>query len=231
MDTVLIVKRRRTLSSEGVARVDRAAREIFGIPEIVLMENAGRAVAEAACEMLGKKKRACILCGRGKNGGDGFVAARHLLNAAKNVRIYLFGAVDKVTGISRDNLNVLLAMGAEVIEHEGEIDLFSPRLDMSKTDLIIDALLGSGTTGEVREPYRSLIALVNVCGKPVLSIDIPSGIHPDTGEVLGIAVKAVLTVTFVLPKTGLLIKKGPSHAGRIIIDPIGIPQSVFTHLK
>ena len=197
---------------------DRFAQEKLGIPSLILMENAGRSVAEEALKMLGKKEKAAVICGVGNNGGDGLVAARHLLNAGKKVSVYLIGEISKLKLDPKTNLNILKKMGQEIY-------FWKPRRycrRIPKTDLIIDAIFGIGLNSEIREPYASIIRFINAARRPVLAVDVPSGLNADTGEVLGVAVKAKRTVTFVAPKKGFSRRYGPKCCGKVIVRDIGI---------
>lgn len=186
---------------------DKFAQEKLGIPSIVLMENAGRSAAEVVLKMLGKKKKVVVVCGVGNNGGDGFVAARHLANAGVNVQVFVVGKISKLKPDPKTNYNILKKIGIK----------FTKQID---SDLIIDALFGIGLRSEVRDPYASVINLMNKSGKPILAVDVPSGLDADTGKVLGIAVKAKKTVTFVASKKGFV--KARKYCGKIVVRDIGI---------
>lgn len=186
---------------------DKFAQEKLGIPSIVLMENAGRSAAEVALKMLGKKKKVVVVCGVGNNGGDGFVAARHLINAGVNVQVFVVGKISKLKPDPKTNYNILKKIGIK----------FTKKID---GDLIIDALFGIGLRSEIREPYASIIELMNKSGRPILAVDVPSGLDADTGKVLGIAVKAKKTVTFVASKKGFV--KARKYCGKIVVRDIGI---------
>ena len=162
-------------------KFDRYAQEALGIPSLILMENAGRSVAEVALTMLGKKKNVLVVCGVGNNGGDGFVAARHLANAGKKVAIYIVGDLAKLKDDPRINLNILRSQ---------ETATFSRRFPklLRQSDLIIDAIFGIGLKFEVKSPMSDVIEAMNVSGKSILAVDVPSGLNADTGKPLGIAI-------------------------------------------
>jgi len=196
--------------------LDCKAIEELGIPSIVLMENAGQSVSKAAMDMLAgaSGKRIAVFCGTGNNGGDGFVAARHLARQGAEVKAYILG---KRSGVKNDpaiNLEMLEKIGIKAEEISGPLDLGA--------DLIIDAIFGIGLKGKVKEPARSIIADLNKKHVPILSIDVPSGLDADTGEVLGEAVKAKETVTMQFPKKGFYKNKGPEHVGELVVVDIGI---------
>lgn len=197
---------------------DRHAQEKLGIPSFILMENAGRGVAEEAAVMLGKKKRVAVVCGVGNNGGDGLVAARHLLNSGKQVSIYIIGKRSKLKADPRTNFTVLSRMKARIRWVRSLHDLKG----IGNSDLIIDAIFGIGLSSEVRKPYSEIIDLLNRSRKPILAVDVPSGLDADTGKVMGTAVKARRTVTFVALKKGFSRADGPKHCGKVMVRDIGI---------
>ncbi|MEE9514507.1 MAG: NAD(P)H-hydrate epimerase [Candidatus Brocadiales bacterium] len=220
----------RAVTREEIREIDRKAIEEYGIPGVVLMENAGRRVAVEAFEMLedALEPRVAILCGKGNNGGDGFVAARHLHNCGVKVDVYLFTLIADVafTHDPWTHLNTLIKMGLEIKEITTAPDARRIMTEMEDTDLIIDSLLGTGLQGEVREPYRTAVEDINNCGVPVLSVDIPSGLDCNEGHVLGVAVRAAKTVTFVLPKRGFTLAEGPGHIGELVVVDIGMPREL-----
>ncbi len=210
------------LTAKETKNIDIKAKEIFGISTLVLMENAGRAVAEEAVKMLCGKKSVAIFCGKGNNGGDGFVATRHLLTHGVKPDIFLAGKINEVKNEARTNLEILLRLKQKITEVEEE-NLYIVKNRISKYKLIIDALLGVGLAGEVRGIYRDLIGIINTSKAYILSVDIPSGLDATTGKVLGCCVKADKTVTFVAKKRGMIIGDGPKHCGKIIIRDLGMP--------
>ncbi|MEA3560425.1 MAG: NAD(P)H-hydrate epimerase [Candidatus Omnitrophota bacterium] len=214
----------KSVTSQKMKRIDLIARKRFGIPAIVLMENAGRAAYEAAIGTIkGKNRQVICICGKGNNGGDGFVCARHLVNNGINTSIFLIGSPKDLTGEAKVNYNILKKMKEKVwLLSNKNLKLFKDNL--AKTGLIVDAIFGTGLSGEIKNPYRKIIELINLSKKPVLSIDIPSGLSGDCGTPLPIAVKAVKTVTFALPKTGLISKQGPHYTGELIVANISIPK-------
>jgi len=210
--------------------IDRRATEESGIPSLLLMENAGRAVADKACEMLGDPhmKMVLVMCGPGNNGGDGIVAARHLRQAGALPLVAYFGDREKAKGDALTNIEIAEQSGMDLffdLDPKGRWDRVPQDID-----LIIDALLGTGTKGEVREPFASLIARINDMSAadhtPVLSVDIPSGVDADTGQTLGPCVAADATVTLALPKVGVVTYPGASLVGQLSIADIGIPEKV-----
>jgi NAD(P)H-hydrate epimerase len=202
--------------------MDRTAVETYGIPELMLMENAGIAAWSVLLQETGRPRgrRFVVLCGSGNNGGDGFVVARKLHAAGARVTVALAGAREKISGISATNLGILDRCGVPM-ETVSSVDAI--RSALSHCDVIVDALLGTGISSEVRGVYRELIEAVNAVATPVLSLDIPSGVHGDTGQIMGSAVKAEWTVTFGLPKIGNLLYPGAAFGGRLFLSTISFP--------
>ena len=210
-------------------RVDAAAIETIGIPRLLLMDHAGLAVAKAVQQLMPASQPILICCGPGFNGGDGLSAARHLHEAGYAVRVLLAGPLDR--------LREEPAIFAVIVRHLGiPLHEYTPAATspaegwMRDCGLMVDALLGLGSRGTVREPVASLIALMQRVGTPVLAVDIPSGLDADTGQVQGIAVKAATTVTFGLPKRGCMTGEGPAHTGSLVVEPITIPRSLLERI-
>jgi hydroxyethylthiazole kinase-like uncharacterized protein yjeF len=209
----------RELTGEAARSLDRKVSGKFGISTLVLMENAGSSVAGEALSSLKTKKRLAIFCGKGNNGGDGLVAARHLSAQGIKPDIFLACGITQVENEAKTNLNILLKLKARVIPlSRGAVK----KLDLSKYDLIIDALLGIGLSGQVKGIYADLIRLINSSGTRVISVDIPSGLDADTGKILGSCVRADRTVTFVAKKRGMAAADGPAYCGKIIVADLGI---------
>jgi NAD(P)H-hydrate epimerase len=231
----------------GTAQIrdlDRRAIEEYGIPGVILMENAGRGAAEVAAEMLGDPadRRVVIFCGKGNNGGDGFVVGRHLHNRGARVEFVLACPPEEINPWTDAGINLQIAqkMGLHlhvaapapgVVDWGAEDGRFEAAGLEQAADLIVDALLGTGLTGDAREPYLSLIRLINAADKPVLAIDIPSGLDCDAGRVLRAAVRATRTATFVLPKVGFARAEGPAHVGQVIVVDIGIPKELVESIE
>jgi hydroxyethylthiazole kinase-like uncharacterized protein yjeF len=190
-----------------------------GTAGIELMENAGRAVADAASALL-QGQRVVIVAGPGKNGGDGFVAARHLAERGYSVRVSFVGEQARLKGDA--------ALAAE--RWSGPVEQASP-VSLTDCDIIIDALFGAGLDREVEGLPLALIKAMNGCGVPVIAVDLPSGVNGTTGAVMGLAVKANHTITFFRRKTGHLLLPGRLHCGAIQVADIGIPASVLAAIK
>lgn len=209
--------------------LDRRTIEEYGLPGIALMENAGREVARKVEEILGGAagRKVCIFAGKGNNGGDGFVAARHLAGSGAAVTVFLAGSPEGVGGDARINLDVLAAAGGEISQVSGQREMDRVALAAALADCLVDALLGTGFRGEVSGELAEMVKILNTAGKPVVAVDIPTGIDADTGQVCGVAVRASHTVTFALPKPGLLLQPGAEHAGAVTVAGIGFPARLL----
>jgi NAD(P)H-hydrate epimerase len=221
-----------SLTREQVRELDRLAIDHYGIPGVVLMENAGRACASEALDMLGSPagRRVVVLAGKGNNGGDGFVIARHLCNARVRVEILLTTPPEKIleeAGESATNLEVALNMGIPVHVVAGREELDEALARGPAPDLLVDALLGTGISGEVRPPLDALIEAVGELDAPVLAVDIPSGLDADRGVPLGRAVRASRTVSFVLRKRGFEAPGAAEYTGEVVVAEIGIPRTLI----
>ena len=216
---------------DEIRAFDRYAIEVLGLPGIVLMENAGRQIAEAARAMLAgrAKPRVVILAGPGNNGGDGFVVARHLAIAGIRPEVALLAPREKIVGDADTNLRVLEPLGFQVRVLAGKVEAMLGELRplLAEADLLVDGLLGTGTRGEIREPYASAIGAVNDARRPVLAIDIPSGLDPDTGKPLGPTVRATKTVTMAAVKVGFRKPGAEQYTGEVMLADIGVPFTRF----
>ncbi|MBU1671620.1 MAG: NAD(P)H-hydrate dehydratase [Actinobacteria bacterium] len=210
-----------------MAAIDRAAMEGEGIPGLELMERAGEAVARAAREMLIESggRRVAIWCGKGNNGGDGLVVGR-LLSGAYEVSIYMAAGPDELAGDARVNLERLEVHGLPV-RWTGSVDGVRAFSDEGPFDLVVDALFGTGFAGRPSGLYAEAIEAMNASGRPVLAVDVPSGVDGTTGAVAGPAVKAARTVTFAALKAGLVQFPGAGYAGEVEVADIGIPESLL----
>lgn len=207
--------------------IDRRAIEEFRIPGVVLMENAGRGAACAVEDYIADKdiNKVLIVAGKGNNGGDGFVLARHLVNGGLDCEICLAGEKTDVGGDARTNMDVAAAMGIKIDEMVENITPLEKVIHQS--DLIIDALLGTGLNQPVKDFYRGIIDAVNFSELPVISLDIPSGLDSTTGRPLGAAIEADMTVTFCLPKVGTVIYPGADYVGELVLADIGAPYELL----
>jgi hydroxyethylthiazole kinase-like uncharacterized protein yjeF len=202
---------------------DRHAIEVCGVPGIVLMENAGRGAAERIAVRMGEVRGpALVVCGKGNNGGDGFVVARHLEARGLATEVVLLGRREDVTGDARQNLEALVALGFGVTELEDDLASFDAAL--ARAGIVIDALFGTGLSRPLDARAQALVGRIDASLLPVVALDVPSGIDATTGEVLGAAVHATETLTFAHPKTGLLQGEGVRHAGRVRVVGLGFPD-------
>ncbi len=209
----------RTVTSNEMAELDRHAICDLKIPSLTLMENAGRAVAEEAAKM-SSGPEILVVCGKGNNGGDGFVAARHLWDLGFKVTIILIGLRDEVKADPQTNLQRLNLPVIEAPDYES----FIRNLKVLKgADLIIDAIFGIGLDRELGSPYKAIVTLINELNVPILAVDVPSGLDATTGKIKGSAIKAAKTVTFAAAKTGFYKADGPGCVGQVVVVDIGIP--------
>lgn len=214
--------------------IDAEAITAFGIPRLLLMEHAGLAVANAAVSLvrdrLGSSARAAevlVCCGTGYNGGDGLCAARHLTRWGYAPRVVLTGRLEHLREEPLTYATIVQRLRIPLTELAGSADLELIERWAASAVVIIDALLGIGVRGAVREPVASLIDCLNASGKPIVAADIPSGLDGDTGQPLGCAVKATVTVAFGLPKRGCFEAEGPAHVGTLIVDTITMPRTLL----
>lgn len=213
----------KTITASQAKLFDKKAREIYNLSTLVLMENAGRAVAEEIIRL--KKRRIAIFCGKGNNGGDGFVCARHLLAGGIKPDLFLAGKASDVRGEARLNMDILLRLKRRMFEiDEKNIALLKEKV--RRYDLIVDAVFGVGFKGSIEGLFRDLIKLINSSGAYILSVDIPSGLNADTEEPPEICVRANRTVTFMAKKRGMVKGKGPEYCGKILVKGLGFPARV-----
>lgn len=218
------------MSRDEVRAFDRWAIETLGIPGTVLMENAGRSCAELVKEKLKHipSPKVCIFCGTGNNGGDGYVIARHLINSGFKVAVILCGERDKVKGDAKINLDVLERLGQPIEQLSIKDSNIADRVKdfAAGADMVVDALFGTGLSGQLSDEYKILIESINALNCPILAVDIPSGLDCDTGGPLGAAIRAKYTVTFVAVKKGFTLSSSAAQwTGEVFIASIGIePQ-------
>lgn len=198
--------------------------ENSGVPELVVMEHAAKAIADVAADLLEDKQKVVVICGKGNNGGDGFGAARWLLNYGKKVQCFGMGLSGNE---ALTEYNLLVDSGVEVVTMCSKADLDYCKMSMSQTDLVIDALLGTGFEGELKEDYAKVCDLINSASCPVLSVDVPTGINANDGMVAQNAVKADVTVTLERVKVGMLLYPARENVGILYVAKIGIPSKLF----
>lgn len=217
------------MTRDEVRAFDSWAINTLGIPGVVLMENAGRSCAELIKEKMSGivRPRVCILCGTGNNGGDGYVIARHLLNSGFEVTIVICGNRGRIKGDAKTNLDILEHLD-QPVEQLAVDDNVHRRVKAfaSDADILVDALFGTGLNGQLSVEYQQLIESINAQNRPILAVDIPSGLDCDSGQPLGAAVKAKYTVTFVAIKTGFHPPcPGMRYTGEIFVASIGVEPS------
>lgn len=219
----------KVVTASQMRQIDRWTIEQEKIPGSLLMENAGKAVFDLARELLGGPEgRVAIFCGKGNNGGDGLVVARHLKEWGARVQVFLAGSGEHLQGDARANFD--LARQAKVPMMEADTtEEFVKQAERGaeEAELLVDALLGTGIKGEVTGLTAELISLINESGRPVVAVDVPSGIDSDTGKICGCAIRASHTVTMGLPKLGLLLYPGAEYAGELRVADIGLPPQVI----
>ncbi len=216
-------------TARQMRNIDKRAIDVIGIPGIALMEKAGSGAFEAISRHYGplRGKKMVVLCGSGNNGGDGFVVARYAVNQGADCDVFLLTSRERVSADARTNLEIMLKLGREIMEVEEDSAGETLKDGLSGAEIVVDAMLGSGLTGEVRGPYLAGIDAINSSTGRVVSIDNPSGIDMDTGALLGTAVRADLTVTFGLPKRGHFLYPGKEFCGRLEVIDIGFPPEVI----
>ncbi len=208
-----------------IKKIDEAASQVYGIPRLILMENAAQAIKIVVDQEFGiKGLDAVVLAGPGNNGGDGLAAARLLHTYGADVEILIFTSPEKFRNEAKINLEMIKKLGLKI--HHIEDSSKIPELLVNK-DLIIDALFGTGLNREVKGIYKDAIDTLNSMYIPILSVDIPSGINGDTGQIMGTAVYADITVTFGLPKPGHFLFPGADHTGRLYLSYLTYPLKLL----
>lgn len=217
------------LTAAEMRELDRRTIEEIGLPGVVLMENAGRGAAELLLRRFADLAPGpvLVLAGKGNNGGDGYVIARSLRQRGWNVRTVVLAEEVAVQGDAALQLQVLRRSGGEVCFAPDRRQLTEALAGTAGVRLVVDALLGTGLTAEVGGLYAQAVDWINGAGRPVLAVDIPSGVDASTGAVLGRAVRADLTVTFAAAKIGHAVFPGADHAGEVAVVEIGIPASLL----
>jgi NAD(P)H-hydrate epimerase len=239
------------LSRAEVRELDRRAIEEFGVPGVILMENAGRGAAELLMQLNPQRLPVVIVCGPGNNGGDGFVMARHLQNHDWPVRVWLFAATtDSMASIMRLGIAPRLSADCDVnfrifVRSETDVDFIDtghPNRSQKQlkrfadealvnTGWVVDALFGTGLDRALSSPFNEVVDAINASGRPVLAVDIPSGLDCDTGQPLGTAVKAAHTASFVAWKKGFLESAAAPWIGQAHVVDIGAPKRLVDQFR
>jgi NAD(P)H-hydrate epimerase len=217
------------LSRDEVRELDRRAISGFDVPGLLLMENAGRGCAELLMALNPEKQPVAILCGPGNNGGDGFVIARHLDNHGWPVIVQVFAKHNRSTGDSDINFDILYTSGIAFDQYrpdqfEDAHRALVRRRAIEPVGWIVDALFGNGLVRPLASPFDWLAEAVNASGRPVFAVDIPSGLDCDTGEPLGVAIRAAHTATFVALKKGFLNPVSRQWTGEVHVVDIAAPR-------
>ena len=209
------------VTAEEMRRMDDITIQEFHMDVLVLMENAGRATATLAKQMLRETtfgKRVASLVGGGNNGGDGMVAARHLANWGADVNVIVGTTKDRMKDAPLEQLHVLEKMGIPILLGD---------YNLRDYDLLIDGLIGYGLDGNPRDKVAVMIKDANASGRPILALDLPSGMNATTGEAYDPCIKATATITLALPKTGFLAPSASPLVGDLFLADISIPHRVY----
>jgi len=215
------------LTRAQVRAVDARAINEFGIPSLVLMENAGRGAAEWLLDRLELGMRVLVLCGPGNNGGDGGVVARQLDLHGVPTRVVWYGEPAQFSSDARTQFEILNHARFDQVVEAGPVSGDRLAAWLADADWVVDALQGTGLSRVVQGPLRQVIEALNASGKAVLALDLPSGLDADTGQPLGVAVHAAATVTFVAPKVGFAVPGASSYTGPVHVAHIGVPRCVL----
>jgi NAD(P)H-hydrate epimerase len=212
------------LTREQSQRVDQIAQDDFGLSGLVLMENAGRGVADVLCNLGIAAGPVMICCGKGNNAGDGFVIARHLDLRGHRARVLLWTEPRKLTGDAAVNFRILERTAVPIEVYGPTHDPVRLRKHLEGASWIVDALLGTGARGEPRPPIDAVIDQLNAAAAPILAVDLPSGLDCDSGLPARHAIRAAETCTFVAAKTGFLAPEAVPYLGRLHVLDIGVPS-------
>jgi len=215
----------RTLDRQQSRRLDSRAMEEYGISGLVLMENAGRGVADKLCE-LGIAGPVVVCCGRGNNAGDGFVVARHLDLRGHAVRVLMWAAPDQLAGDAAANFHILQKTDVPIGCFASGHDAARLQRELAPAAWIVDALLGTGARGEPRPPLDAGIDQLNAARAPRLAVDLPSGLDCDTGQAARHTIRAAHTCTFVAPKPGFFQPGAEQYTGKVHVLDIGAPRKL-----
>ena len=208
------------LTREQSRALDRRVIEEAGVPGVVLMENAGRGCAELLLR-LGVNGPVVVCCGKGNNGGDGFVIARWLDNAGVGVRVLLFARPEELTGDAAVMYRIIAHSGPPI---QTDVDEAALRRELAAAEWVVDALFGTGLKGPVRPPFDAIITAINESSARVLAVDIPSGLDADTGEPLGPTIRAHHTATIAATKAGYARPEAAAWLGQVHVIDMGAPR-------
>ncbi len=216
------------LTGTQMKELDSQAIQNYGIPSLILMENAGRSIAEHLANRLLELegRRVCLVCGKGNNGGDGLVVARQLLRLGAEVSCVVLSTPESLSAETATQASILAASGTPLRYLSRSSELPALEVALANSELVIDALLGIGVSGAPRGLYQPAIELINARDAFTVSVDLPSGLEADSGQVSGVCVKADLTVTLELPKLGLLLYPGRGYVGELLLGEVGYPAKL-----
>lgn len=209
----------RAVSSAQMLAFDRFAIEQLGVPSLILMENAGRGLAEEILRSLKNKRNVLIVCGTGNNGGDGLVSARHLLVAGIEPKVFLVGKEKDLKKDPEVNFEILKKLGIKIFVYK-KLEF---QRAVKKSDVIVDALFGVGLNRNIGEPFCGVIEVLNRSKKKIISADVPSGLDATSGKIHGVCVKAHKTVAFSFAKKGFYKNHGPKVTGKVSVVSLGVP--------
>lgn len=218
----------RIVTAAEMRAIDARAMDEFGIPGNVLLEHAGLHVAKCVWQLVqsASRRRIVIFAGKGNNGGDGFVAARHLHNWGATVRVFAVADMRRIQSDAAAAAQMARRAGIDIVTLDQSNER-NARLNATAADVVVDALLGTGSRGRPKEVAARAIEIMNAVDKPVVSVDVPSGVDADTGTVVHEAVRATMTITFGAPKLGLLLREGRELSGRVVVADIGLPPTLL----
>ena len=227
----------RGITREQSRQIDRRAIDEYGMSGLVLMENAGRGVADFLCRTIdepsladGSRRQFVVCCGKGNNAGDGLVIARHLDLRGHDVRVLVWADPTEMTGDAGANFRILQKAGARLEIFGNQHDPARLARHLAGARWIVDALLGTGARGEPRPPLDAVISQMNASSVPILAVDLPSGLDCDTGQPAQNTIRAVDTCTFVAVKCGFLAPGADQYTGRVHVLDIGAPRKLVEQL-
>ncbi len=220
---------KKAVTADKIRKIDILAQTKYLIPSIILMENAGIAASSAIFDYASKAgiKTTAIFCGKGNNGGDGFVIARHLACYGLNCKVFIIGKIQDIKKPDpKINLQIIQKMKIPVVELDNLKAIKKIRKRFS-CDLIVDAIFGTGFSGKLPGDLRTLVDFLNNTELPIFAVDVPSGLDATTGEIKDLSINAFKTITFGLMKTGLLKNDGPSVCGEVLVRNISYPKDLL----
>jgi NAD(P)H-hydrate epimerase len=223
-----------TLTRKQVREVDRRAIQEYGMSGLVLMENAGRGVADVICKLLGDASastpQVTIVCGKGNNGGDGFAIARHLDLRGIGVKVLLLADPHELAGDAAANYSIIEKANLDYYWTKGPINRAVFEASLAGSNILVDAILGTGATGEPKLPLAEAIDMMNATRKPIVAVDIPSGLDCETGAAAAHTIRAAHTCTFVAAKPGFFVPSANEFVGEIHVCDIGVPRQLVEEI-